>query len=274
MSEPVSLAACALIQHGRINAARPFIEWLLRCQAADGSVPIGLGQQGPEWPTSLAILSWHLWRTATDDHRIDQPIDRAVAWALRNSGTAIENPDKTLIGHNTSLRGWSWATRTHSWIEPTALFVLALKNVGLTDHARTREAVQMLVDRLLPAGGCNYGNTFVMGQQLVAHVQPTGMTLLALAGETAHDDRIPAALSYLHRKLNTTPSAASLSYSLLGLAAHERPVPNSELLLKAAWYRDRPTPRSLYTTALMSLAMIAEALPLTSYLFSNKDRMK
>ena len=92
---------------------------------------------------------------------------------------------------------WPWVLGTHSWIEPTAFNVLALKAAGRGEHPRTREAVRLLVDRLLPTGGCNYGNTTVLGQQLRPHLAPTGLVLLSLAGEQINDSRIAKSLAYL-----------------------------------------------------------------------------
>ena len=44
---------------------------------------------------------------------------------------------------------------------------------GLPPHPRNwRNAQAMLIDRLLAGGGCNYGNTVVLGQELRPHVQP------------------------------------------------------------------------------------------------------
>src|SRR2546428_787916 len=79
----------------------------------------------------------------------------------------------------------------------TAMHVLALKAAGHRDHPRTREAVRLLIDRLLPGGGCNYGNTIVLGQELRPQLQPTGLAMLALAGETDPDGRVAMSLAYL-----------------------------------------------------------------------------
>ena len=48
----------------------------------------------------------------------------------------------------------------------------------------------VLLDRQLPGGGLNYGNTYVLGQLMRPHVQPTGIALLALAGEADASGRI------------------------------------------------------------------------------------
>jgi hypothetical protein len=70
--------------------------------------------------------------------------------------------------------GWAYAEGTHSWVEPTAFAVLALKAASREYQAAAREGVAVLIDRQLPGGGLNYGNTFVLGQLIRPHIQPTG----------------------------------------------------------------------------------------------------
>ena len=101
------------------------------------------------------------------------------------------------------LVGWPWAEGTHSWVEPTALAVLALKSVGLGDHERTREAVRLLHDRLFSDGGCNYGNTVVLGQTLRPHLQPTALALLALWQEADRGGRVTRSIDYLEAGLSS-----------------------------------------------------------------------
>ena len=126
------------------------------------------------------------------------------------------------------LVGWAWAEGTHSWLEPTAFAVLALQAAGQSNHARTREAVRLILDRQLPGGGCNYGNTVVLGQRLRPHVQPTGIALLALAGENDSDVRITKSIAWLRRSIGPETTAASLAWALLGLRAHGIDVPQAD----------------------------------------------
>ncbi len=91
---------------------------------------------------------------------------------------------------------------THSWVEPTAINVLALRSAGQAGHPRCREAVKLLLDRQLPEGGWNYGNTTVLGHVLRPQVQPTGLALAALAGETDARSKVQPSLDYLHRVLS------------------------------------------------------------------------
>src|SRR5690606_4149520 len=207
------------------------------------------------WPTALALL---LWQTADPD-RYAGEIERAIAWSLDARGTTL--PPDPHIGHNTSLVGWSWAAATHSWLEPTAFFVMGLRACGLGDHPRVRQGVSLLVDRLLPQGGCNYGNTKVLGQYLVDHLQPSGIVLWALAGEPVDDPRIDRSLDYLSQAVERPTGSTSLAFALLALSAWNRWPANSEALLTRAWGRST-TQQSPYRQSLLALAALGRERPL------------
>ena len=135
---------------------------------------------------------------------------------------------------------------THSWVEPTAINVLALRSAGQAGHPRCREAVKLLLDRQLPQGGWNYGNTTVLGHVLLPQVQPTGLALAALAGETDARSKVQPSLDYLHRVLSRRTTTASLCYALLGLIGHGLQPQPADQWLSSAWQPDaraaaRPT---------------------------------
>ncbi len=187
-----------------------------------------------------------------------EPIERAIRWSLKTHGKPA--PRQPHIGHDTTIDGWSWAEDTHSWLEPTCLFVMALRAVGLGDHSRVRDGVRLIADRLLPDGGANYGNTMVLGQLLLPHIQPTGLAMMALADEAMHDDRISKSLDYLAAALQpeeeTTPvmPTASLCYGLMGLAAHRRRPIEADAWLKTAYARESRQKPSAHKLALLALA--------------------
>lgn len=266
-TEPTALAALALLAAGQPKQAAGALDFLATCQGSDGSVGIRQSEPTPGWPTSLAVLAWCAVDESSGGNTYATHCRRGSDWILEARGTVMpQTPD---MGHNTQLVAWSWADKTHSWIEPTALHVLALKRCGLGSHARVREAVAMLLDRLLPAGGCNYGNTVVLGQTLRPHVQPTGLAMLALAGESPKsevqgpksgigvqdiDKRIQRSLSYLHRSLVPRITASSLAWALLGLWAHRIEPPSADELLAAAYGRVQSHDQSPHKLALLALA--------------------
>src|SRR5207248_3650228 len=157
----------------------------------------------------------------TERHRgrsLQDCIDHAVAWLLSNRGQAVPRSDN--FGHNTELVGWAYAEQTHSWVEPTAFAVLALKAVGRGNEPAAREGIAVLIDRQLPGGGLNYGNTFVLGQSTRPHIQPTGIGLLALVGEQDPSGRIAKSVAWLRRNIGPQTTPTSLGWAVLGLAAH------------------------------------------------------
>jgi hypothetical protein len=85
------------------------------------------------------------------------------------------------MGHNGMLVGWPWVSGTHSWVEPTSLALLAMGREGRAGHPRAREGVRVLIDRAIPGGGWNVGNTVVFGTRLRPSPGPSGLALLALA---------------------------------------------------------------------------------------------
>ena len=259
-TEPSALSALALFGHGRFEAARRAMRWLDQQQNADGSVGICEGQSSPNWPTALVMLAWLAEQQVVREDQIQQRLQRAFRWSVSLRGETVA--DAPELGHDTTLQAWPWVAGTHSWIEPTSLHVLALKAFGQRQHVRVREAVRLLIDRQLPHGGCNYGNTLVLGQELRPHVQPSGMSLLALAGELDPRGRISRSLLYLRKAITSRTTPVSLAWSLLGLAAHGVLHPQREQYLQDAVQRVLTRDRSHYKLALLALAALEERSPL------------
>jgi hypothetical protein len=246
-AEPTALAALALAQHGRHDAARKAAEALAKLQQTSGEVGVR-ADETPGWPTSLAVIAW----CAVDRNSFRGRTDRAVTWLLANRGKAVEQT--ATFGHNTELVGWAYAEQTHTWVEPTAFAVLALKAAGKADDPATREGVLVLIDRQLPGGGLNYGNTYVLGQLLRSHQQPTGITLLALVGEIDTTGRLAKSVAWLRRSIGPETTPLSLGWSLLGLRAHGIELPQADEWLAVAAGKVRHRDRSPHKLALLALA--------------------
>jgi hypothetical protein len=176
-------------------------------------------------------------------------IDRGISWLLANRGKAVARSD--FFGHNTELVGWAYAEQTHSWVEPTAFAVLALKAAGKSSDPAAREGIAVLIDRQLPGGGLNYGNTEVLGQLLRPHVEPTGIGLIALAGESDASRRIAKSIAWLRRSTGPQTTPLSLGWAVLGLKAHTIELPNIDDWLAAAAVKAAGSPHKL---ALLALA--------------------
>lgn len=260
-AEPAAVAALALAAQGRLDAADRACQRLTQLGNSDGSVGIVAGEVSPGWPTGWAVLAWAKVEAALNQSTFADRIEHAIDWMLALHGRTFDVSGE--MGHNTRLDGWPWVSGTHPWAEPTAINLLALKATGRGQHPRAREAVEMLIDRLLPGGGCNYGNTTVLGQVLRPHVEPSGLALLALAGETDASGRIERTINFLEDAVARTSGGASLAYGLMGLAVHGRRPAEADGWLAAAVRQEKSYTKSPLRKALLVLAA-ADCCPLVS----------
>jgi hypothetical protein len=237
--EPTALACLALLsapadrsEPGPMHAIERSAGWLAALQRRDGAVGVSAALAAPAWATPHAVLLW----AALDGYASER--GRATEWLLAQAGRAIPNaagPER-VVGHDTTLLGWPWIDGTHSWLEPTALAVIALCRSGRADHARVRAGLRLIRDRALAGGGWNYGNRTAFGHDLRPQPGPTGLALLALAG-TGTEPSAPSiepAIAYLRGALPTTRAPLSLCWGVLGLRAWDRLPHDAELWLARA----------------------------------------
>src|SRR5690606_5725872 len=95
------------------------------------------------------------------------PDERLLNVLLDTRGIAIE--PSGVVRQNSRLQAWPWMDGTFSWVEPTAYCLLAVKKrrqQGPLASIRVAEAEALLLDRACDAGGWNYGNAEVLGQDL------------------------------------------------------------------------------------------------------------
>jgi hypothetical protein len=95
---------------------------------------------------------------------------------------------------------------------------MALRATGHGQHGRVREAIRMMLDRQLPHGGWNYGNTLVFGRELHPMPESTGAALTGLAGEVDRQT-VSRSIDYLQGEVDRLRTPISLGWALLGLAA-------------------------------------------------------
>jgi hypothetical protein len=134
------------------------------------------------------------------------------------------------------------------------MFVLGLRAAGFGEHRCVRDGVRLVVDRLLPSGGANYGNTIVLGQPLAPHIQPSGLALLALAGEPIADARIGKSVEYVAGAINAETAAPSLAMAILGLTAHGQGREEHADWIAASLNRPRRSPLAVFEQSLLLLA--------------------
>ncbi len=251
-AEPAAWAAIALAAHGRSDAAAAAANGLGDLQCLDGSVGVAQTQEEPRWPTSLALLAWRTVDGLTGAGAYSDSIDRAARWCLSDRGQAGQRSPQ--IGHDPTLVGWSWAANTATWLEPTCYFVMGLAAAGFGKHPRVVEGCRVIIDRLLPSGGANYGNTIVLGQPLLAHVAPTGVALAALAGREPATRRVDRSIDLLLSHVGPATTPISLAWACLGLTAHGRRPSAADAWIEQALGNDAWQPLAAYEQALLLLA--------------------
>jgi hypothetical protein len=223
-AEPTTLACLGLLCSGGDQQAkhggdecRRSADWLASLQSLDGSLGVSASLPTPGWATPYGILLW----AAMGGYSTQRA--QATRWLLEQEGVAIPNvaPPERTVGHDTAIVGWPWVAETHSWLEPTAVAILALRREGRRDHPRVREGLRLIRDRAIPTGGWNYGNKIAFGHDLRPQPAPTGLALLALAGIDGQTKIVERAVAYLQEALPSTRAPQSLCWGVLGLRAWE-----------------------------------------------------
>ena len=221
--------AWAILALSRLVSGHPLLgparDRLTTAQDPDGRVSMSREHEEAYWPTALSVLAWY-------GSQVHEPHgNRGVQFLLKTTGQhRSKNPDDP-VGHDPSIPGWPWIDGTHSWIEPTALGILALQMTGHGQHDRVREGIRMMLDRQLPHGGWNYGNTTVYGRELHPMPESTGAALAGLAGQ-AEQGTVALSLDYLQGEVDRLRTPISLGWGLLGLAAWDRWPSNGAALVE------------------------------------------
>ena len=251
--EPTSLAGLALLaieggsDEGRA-AALASARRLASIRRPDGSLGVTDALDEPGWPTSFAMLLW----SALGGFEAER--SAATGWLVRLEGTTIGRIKDDPMGHDASIVGWPWVAGTHSWVEPSAIAVLALAREGKADHPRVREGARLLLDRAIPGGGWNLGNPVVFGTPLRPLPGPSGLALLALSSLDRRSKVVESAISYLRAALAETLAPASLGWGLLGLRAWGAEPPEASEWLASSFEKASTRDARMAELALLLLA--------------------
>jgi hypothetical protein len=188
-------------------------ERLLQQQMPDGRVPVSERQPSACWPTTLALLAWHGWPAG------DAAAQRSLEF-LTNLPVRTFKTEDQVNAIDSTLHGWTWIAGTSSWVEPTALTVFVFDRYGRKAD-RVGEGVKLLLDRQLPHGGWNFGNTLVYGSELLPAEEYVGVALTGLAGR-CEESQIAASIAFIEQRLVKLRTPLALSWGILGLAAWGR----------------------------------------------------
>lgn len=221
---------------------------VLAHQAADGCITLDARHPEAFWPTGLAVLAWRK-SPAFKNARA-----RAVAFLLQSTGAHWPKKKGSATAHDTDIKGWSWTAGAHAWVQPTAVALIALRSAGYQHHERALDGKRLLLDRQLPDGGWNYGNTRVFGTTLRPMPACTAMALGALA-MAVPESQVAVSLQYLKDTIKTIRSPLSLGWGVLALSSwKKRPPQTAAWILEALERQKRYGP---FDTALLSLLLVA-----------------
>jgi hypothetical protein len=231
--EPTCWALLALAEQQQTTAnsqREKGIDFVRGGQLSDGSFAACAGQNVGCWVTSLA--SWALLR----DPESKKAVEAGLRWVCEDWPRDINllrrivrklKPGQQVSRQNNSLRGWGWTPRTASWVEPTALALIALEQAPEElrpggCEKRCRMAKLMIYDRMCPGGGWNCGNPMVYGVPGDPAVGQTVWALLALRNEPDTEQK-RLSLQWLEENLGVVSGAASIALAKICLEVYGRP---------------------------------------------------
>lgn len=218
-------------------------------QKPDGRIALTEDTPNVYWPTPIGLLAWD------QDNSFLTQRNLAVEFLLSH-GSNINTKKPPFIEHNTSLQGWSWVANTYSWVEPTAMVLMALASQGYTDHPRYKEGITLLVDRMLPEGGWNYGNRKVFDSRLRPLPDYTGIALCALRKEI-EKEAAERSLLYLEAVYPHLITPLSLSWVIRGLAGYGmKPANAADRIRKCLELQGRYGPFETSLVAQLTIALI------------------
>lgn len=198
-----------------LRSARKLQGW----QDVQGGLASKLEDYAVVWPTSLAVIAW------TGIPEAQEARDKALDFLLGNTVSKARKVSEGGVYSDPDLAGWPWNNKTYSWVAPTSVALIALKSAGREKISRYNRAIQMLLQRQLPSGGWNFGNTVVFDSELPPLPDTTGMALCALAGEV-EPSLVQTSLNYLKQELPQMDSPAALGWGLLALKAWKMACPD------------------------------------------------
>ena len=186
----------------------------------------------------------------------------AIKFLLETTGRHSKSGGDFPGSHDTSIQGWPWIEDTHSFVDSTALTLVALEAAGYTEHPRFKEGIRLLMDRQLPSGGWNCV-PIVYGLELYPFIDMTGVALSALAGHVAKKD-VNKSILFLQSRIAGCRTPLSLGWALFGLGGWGKFPSNGRNWIEESLNRQNIYGK--YGTTLLSLLTLA--------FFSNGDFRK
>jgi hypothetical protein len=258
--EPTAFAAVALHTQGQGPEALRGLDYLKSCQKASGAVGLGPRDQDGCWMAYAALLAFHAFGAGEAERRL-----RDWMLALEDASGRFTKEEIAVVAeryrYDAAIPGWPWTPRTTAWVEPTALFIIALRRAGVpAGEKRIQSGVDLILDRRVPSGGWNFGNPYSKSLALEASTMSTALALAALgaAGVPESQAAVGAGLRYLKNVLGGDVSTASLAWALLALksfAAGAKAIPGVAARLARLQQEDGGFRTNPFETALAYLVL-------------------
>ncbi len=197
--EPTGFGAIVLHSGGAAAEAARSLAFLKSCQRPSGAVGIGPRDEDGNWMAYAALLAFQALGAAEETAKL-------AAWALAfEDASARFTPEEVKVirkryRYRPTIPGWSWTPRTTAWVEPTALFIIALRRAGVpASEKRIKSGLDLILDRRVPSGGWNFGNPYSTSFELEASSMSTALALAALgaAGFSARQAAVAAGFRFL-----------------------------------------------------------------------------
>jgi hypothetical protein len=218
-----------------------------------------------------------------------QAVRKGAGWLARREGLILRDqlgwreriarwvgpaePPKRVNELDSSIPGWPWIDGTFSWVEPTAVAMLALRAAGrepavASDSAvaaRLRDGQRLLADRATPDGGWNYGNKRVLDYDLEPFPDTSAWALLALRDAPGAGPLVERGLARLDQLMRDNRSALARALAVLARRAHGRDAIDLLTLLAAQCAGTSRDPRvtDARSQALALLALAGPPFPLS-----------
>ena len=217
--EPTGLGVLVLHSRGDIAGAGRGLAFLKSCQKPSGAVGINPRAAEGSWMAYAALLSFHALGASEEARRLKDWIlgfEDASSRFTKEELSAIA----TRFRYDASIPGWPWTPRTTAWVEPTALFIIALRRAGVPPaEKRIKSGIDLILDRRVPSGGWNFGNPYSKSYELEASAMSTALALAALGAAGVPEGRsaVGAGIRFLEKSLAGDLSTATLAWTLLAL---------------------------------------------------------
>lgn len=217
--EPTAFCLLALHSSGKASGTARGLEFLKSCQKESGAVGIDPKSVEGNWMAYAALLAFHGLGADAEEARLKDWILGYEDASRRFTPADISSIAKA-FRYDASIMGWPWTPNTTGWVEPTALFILALIRTGVpASEKRIRSGLDLLIDRALPSGGWNFGNPYAKSFELGPNILSTALALAALGAAAIPEVRpmVSTGLRVLLERSAGEAGTVALAWSLLAL---------------------------------------------------------